>query len=580
MAPNPLLNEFYQSLSGRYPRDGQDMSYSEWICENTTLRGKPFSFKAYEFQKQIADDMSQSLSVIKPSQTGMTEVQIRKFTAFLARNRGLSGIYTMPSEIMFKRLSKTRVKPLISSNRAFSAFSTDEKPVNSMDLYEINGSYAYFTGNTEGAATSIPADYLCHDELDLSDQTNIGLFQSRLQNSVWRLTHRFSTPTLPGFAIDASYSASDQHEYMCRCPACNHHQIPLFNTRFLSIPGYNGDGNLNEMSLDEYARIDLEGIQVICERCQRPLDVLNPELREWVARFPGRRGRGYRIRPLCNRALMPAYIINQLFEMRRLDNLKGWYNTVLGETYSDGSNQLTTEMIRQCMIGPNVLSVGRDTPIAVGIDVGATCYVILGIIDGAVVHPFRIELVPSKDIEKFVEQLCKDYNVVCGGMDRYPYTPTAENVFKVSGYKIAPIAYKVSPFVDVKKDEFDEISYVQVNRTSTIDRTVHLIRTRSIQIAGYTQYEEMLIEHLKDMVRVEAPERPATWEKVTGNDHLFHAMGYLQVSLKVKEILAPILNPVTKDNRSMIGLIGVKTNQRSSSDNLYKTSSSDGGMFQ
>src|SRR5262249_55433788 len=98
------------------------MTISEWIAENTRhpkSPGKRFSFEGYEFQKAIADDMSESVSVIKPSQIGLTEVQIRKSLAFLARNRGTSLIFTLPTLDMMKRLSKTRVKTLVQSERVF-----------------------------------------------------------------------------------------------------------------------------------------------------------------------------------------------------------------------------------------------------------------------------------------------------------------------------------------------------------------------------------------------------------------------------------------------------------------------------
>lgn len=579
MYHNDLLSDFYGMLSTRYPRDGQEMTYAQWIEENTKLRGRKFSFKGYEFQKAIANDFSQSLSVKKPSQVGMTEIQIRKFLAFLARNRGLSGIYTLPNEKMYKRLSKTRVKPLVQGEKAFASFAEDEKPSQSMDLYEINGSFGYFTGNNEADATSIPADFLCHDELDLSDQVNIGLFQSRLQNSRWRLTHRFSTPTLPGYAIDATYAASDQHEYMCRCSACGHYQIPLFDMRFLKLPGYHGDGNLPSMTEDEYAMIDIDGIQVICESCQAPLDLLNPEMREWVPRHPGRRSRGYFIRPLMNQALMPAYILNQLFEMRRLDNMKGWWNTVLGETFSDGSNQLTDDQIKRAMMSPNQIEISKSAPLAVGIDVGQMCHVTIGVVLGDFVQPISFQMIHANEIEEWVRDFCANHNVVAGAMDRYPYTPTADAVFAASGHKIIPVDYKTGAFIQIKRDEFGEISYAQINRTASIDRVVSLIRRQMLKMTGYAQYGDIIKAHLKDMVRIEHPEKDATWEKVTGNDHFFHALGYLQISVKIYDIIATVINKVIEDPRTMIGMIGVKTPLAGKGDLIYRTRSSESGVL-
>ena len=58
---------------------------STWLERNTRLKKEPFSFKGYEFQRRIADDMHPQMSVVKPSQVGLSELQLRKFLAMLKR---------------------------------------------------------------------------------------------------------------------------------------------------------------------------------------------------------------------------------------------------------------------------------------------------------------------------------------------------------------------------------------------------------------------------------------------------------------------------------------------------------------
>ena len=62
------------------------MTYYDWINKNTTIGGVPFTCDRYPFQKEILNDMSLELHCIKPSQIGLTEVQLRKALAFTARN--------------------------------------------------------------------------------------------------------------------------------------------------------------------------------------------------------------------------------------------------------------------------------------------------------------------------------------------------------------------------------------------------------------------------------------------------------------------------------------------------------------
>ncbi len=307
------------------------MLMSDWIVKNTRLRKRPFSFAGYEFQRQIVDDMHPNMSVIKCSQIGLTEIQIRKFLAFLARNVGVSAIFTLPDDAMYKRVSQTRVKPLVESEAVFN-MQTSEKPIRSMALYQINQSFGYFTGNKEGDATSINADALFHDEVDLSDQEMLALFQSRLQGSDYRITQGFSTPTYEGFGVDAGFKVSDQHEYMCRCTKCGHHNIPAFTPDFVTIPGLSGDINdLSEIDAEIASHLDLGAAYVRCENCGARLELHEPSLREWVPRYPGRRQRGYRVTPFATPRLTVEYIVDQLLQYKQRDALRRWYNTVLGE---------------------------------------------------------------------------------------------------------------------------------------------------------------------------------------------------------------------------------------------------------
>jgi hypothetical protein len=570
MLDNALLVDFHDAIRSRYPKDGDRMTTSQWLSENTHLGGKKFSFSDYAFQVAIADDMSTAMAVIKPSQVGLTTIQLRKAFSFAARNRGTSTIFTLPNEKMYKRISKTQIKPLVNGEKAFAAIG-DERASNSMDLYEVAGSFVYVTGMTEGDATSIAADMLAHDEVDLSNQKMIGLFQSRIQNSSWRITHKFSTPTLPGYGIDAAYRVSDQHEYMCVCRSCNHWQVPLFVPDALHLEGLGRIEKLAEITEDQIGLINFDYSYVKCVKCGSPLDLLNPLDREWVAKYPTRKSRGYRVRPFMTKSLMLPYLFQQLTQMRTLDNLKGWYNTVLGEPFSDGSNQLTDEMIQACLKNPGTPDVGQ-APCAIGIDVGLICHLTVGAISGDVVHPILFETVPVQDLHERLAALLKQFNIVAGAIDRLPYTPTADAVFADSEKKIIPTQYTGSATINLKVDEFKNISHTQINRTQAIDRLVKVIRNKQILINGYGTHKEVLIEHLKDMVRVETPEVEASWEKINGNDHFFHALALLQIAPRIFQVVAAS-QMVESETRVMSGIIGVSPKSERSTFMPYNTRS-------
>lgn len=554
MSSNPYTSQFYTDLRARYPLDGVNMSMSDWVVANTKLNGRRFSYDGYEFQKAIVDDMSRDLCVKKPSQVGLSEVQIRKYLAFLARNRGTSGIFSFPNEKMFKSNSKTRFKPIVSQPAFSSSLLEDAKPQRAVDLYEVNGSFAHVTGMTEGDATSTPADILCHDELDLSNQTMIGLFQSRLQNSKFKITQKFSTPSFPLFGIDASYQASCQFEYPTRC-RCGHWQVPLFSMQFLNLPGYDGDGNLEGLDADMVSRINLSESHFKCERCSQALDMGNPNLREWVASYPARQAHGYQVRPTSTGRLDPEYIIGQLLKMKQLDNLKGFYNTVLGETYSDGASKLEPDMVRAVMTTPGVPELG-STPLALGCDMGKTCHLVLGAISEGIANPVYFEQISANDIIERIEQLCKKFNIICGGVDRNPYTPTSEQIRDRTKGKVLPLEYRGQAHIDPIYDEWENLDYVRINRTKAIDDAVKDVRLKALTISGFGGLQQIVIEHMCDMARMELDEKPATWEKLTGNDHFMHAITLMKASIKVRDV---VNLKIKTEQRFMFGLVGAQT---------------------
>lgn len=533
---NPYIQELIQRIDNRYAIDNQDMSLGDWICANTHLRGRPFSFTRYPFQKAIADDLHPNMDVVKISQIGLSEVQIRKALGFLARNRGTNLIFTLPTDSMFERMASTRILPLAKDEKVFNLEGTsNDKPTRSKGLIQIGSSFMFVTGAKEGDATSIAADVVFNDEVDLTDQKMLSLFQSRMQASDWKISQRFSTPTFSGFGIDAGYQQSDQHEYMIKCDACNHWQAPTFTERFIRVPGLPSETPLEDITseLIDSGRIQLNEAHVVCEGCGAPLDLGRWEKREWVPKFGSRtHHRGYRIGPFSTDRLSVEYVISQMLIYRQKDYLRGWHNTVLGQPFTDGNAQLSDGDIARCFASPAVPDVNNRKPTWVGIDMGQTCHLILA--QGETEHtlePMLFKAIPVNDLMGELEIVLATYNVISGAVDRHPYTPTADAIFQMSKGKIWPVEYRGQKEINVLE------THAQANRTQLLDAVAKMIRLRRVNFRGYGTQKETITTHLKDMVREEAPEVPANWVKLTGNDHYFHAFGFLLFALKLSEAL-------------------------------------------
>jgi hypothetical protein len=534
-----LLEDFIKKADTRFSVDSSSMSYTDWVCENTTLRSKPYSVEGYEFQREILDDLHPNMDVTKCSQVGMTEAQIRKMLAFLHRNRATSGLMTFPDLKTFTKNSATRIKPIVENEAVFNGPS-DKYSIRNQALFQINKSFLHVVQCTESDATSTPADILMNDEVDLSDQATLALFSSRLQNSVFKITQRFSTPSFPSYGIDLGFQSSDQKHYMVRCEACNHWQHPEFTRDFVCIPGLS-DNFESFVEIDDKTvdSLDLTASFVQCEKCERPLNLNDPSLRLYVAKFPSRKHhRGYQITPFATSRLSPTYILTQMLSYKKRSNLRGFYNTVLGIPYTDGNIRLEEVTIKACFTGQlSVPDVGSDMPCCIGIDMGQTCHLVVGTGTSAeTLRPFLFEAVPVDRLAQRVTDLTKRYRIVAGCIDRLPYTPDAEKIRDLTKGIIVPAQYVVTKEIALVHNEFDELTHIQLNRTKAIDEVVRVIKNRTLMMSGYGPYETVIIEHLRDMVRDEKPEEPAVWTKLTGQDHFFHALALMVAAPKAKEL--------------------------------------------
>lgn len=541
--PNPYLKDFTAQLRDRFAIESRDMSMTDWVCKNTTLLKKPFSLEGYEFQRAILDDMHPNLCCIKVSQVGLTEVQLRKFAGFLTRNKGTSAIFTLPTDEMYRRVSQTRFSPMLTNDRVFNMASSN--PIRRVDLFQIDQSFGYFVGNKESDATSIAADMLLHDELDLSDSEMIALFQSRLQGSNYRITQTFSTPTYEGIAVDAMFKASDQHEYTIRCECCGHHNLPQWTPGHIHFEGLSSDiESFFDVSDEMAERIDYGKSYVFCSKCHKSLNLSDPSLREWVPRFPGRRNRGYRVTPFTTDRLGIQYIMEQQLLFLKQDARRRFHNTVLGEAHNDDNARLSETDIRSIMEGPARPDISPRTPVVVGIDVGLTCHLVLI----ALTHPtplvFYWAQIPEHNLADDVERLRDSYNIVGGVIDRFPYTPLSNQIRDESKNLILPCEYAGGTSgMRLVKDELDALSHVRGPRTEIIDYLVNQIKKRKVAFSGYGQMDHLIIEQLRNMVRVEKSSEVAVWEKIGDNDHFFHALGYGLFAIRVHNLMLTMDSP-------------------------------------
>lgn len=521
------------------------MSYYDWVNQNTTLQGMPYTCDRYPFQKAILDDMSQELACIKPSQIGLTEVQLRKALAFVTRNPYRNLIYTMPNEDMRKRVYQNRLLPILTNDSVFHTRNAEgKKPIRSIEITEVGTSQMLMFPANENAATSQPADAVFNDEIDLADPQIIALFNSRLQGSDLKLNHNFSTPTYDGLGISAMYDTSDQHEYLFKCPHCNHYQLPEYNSKFIRIPELPIECVIEDlisfdpMWVDKY-NIDFNNAYSVCVKCHKRVTYGDAENHQWVAKHPHKTMRGYRISPFSTRTLDPTYILGQYMKYIALDNLKGFKNTVLGVTHESGDERLSESLLRllflQQFADPIYDNVDLTLPYFIGIDMGAVAHITIS--RASSIRDVEVVLFETVKLENLLERLKFLKGIFLfsggGGIDRLPMINDSNKIRDWSYNTIMPMQYgnRKGVMINPVNDEYGMLSYLEVNRTMHLDKLANAIRLGYLKFLGFGKQKEVIIKQLRAMVRVieedaNGTEKVPVWRKKDKNDHYFHALGY------------------------------------------------------
>lgn len=286
-----------------------------------------------------------------------------------------------------------------------------------------------------------------------------------------------------------------------------------------------------------------------CKRCQKPLDVGNHGNREWVAKYPSRtNARGYQILPFSTERLDIPYVVNSLIKYRNRNNLKGFYNTVLGRAYTDDDIQLGRGLLLQAFTAnPNWVDQPVSGYFSVGIDVGKTCHIVVAEPNGD--HPdyVHFETCPIQSLMSRLDRLDKFFNFKCGGIDWTPEWKLACEVRDWSQGRIMPVQYSDGKPVQEVKDMTGVVTHISCNRTDLLDTVANGIRCGESSFSGYIndQQKEVIINHFRDMVRdvdSESDSKPR-WKKISGVDHFFHAAAYSTSGMLYTDVLGIIATP-------------------------------------
>ncbi len=181
--------------------------------------GELLDFKEHAYLWDIYEDFSPRQAILKAAQIGMsTTINIKAL--WLAKNKKLDIIYSLPSSADIKDFVSGKTNRLISQNAIFQEWCEDK---DSIEQKRVGDNVIYFKGTwTERAAIATPADLYISDETDRSKQDIVAQFKTRLQHSKFGWEWYFSNPSAAGNGVDKHWEMSDQKHWFIACKECGY----------------------------------------------------------------------------------------------------------------------------------------------------------------------------------------------------------------------------------------------------------------------------------------------------------------------------------------------------------------------
>lgn len=322
-------------------------------------QGEVLDFKDHAYLWDIYQDLSPKQAVLKAAQIGLsTLVNIKAL--WLAKNKGMDIIYSMPSSADVRQIVSAKTNRLIAHNPIFQEWTADK---DSIDQKQVGKAIIYYRGTwTETAALAIPADLYISDETDRSKQDIVVQYKTRLQHSKWGWEWYLSNPSASGIGVDKHWEASDQKHWFITCKECGHEWYLTMENIMWRTP-FGGIDTLpvstGAMKPEPYYG---------CLKCKAELD---RHKGRWIAKHKGREISGYWI-PLL---IVPRYSAKYILDKKEEYSEEQFANYVLGQPYVGKGNKLTKQMFMQNLIAD---VNPRDSTMIIGVDTGKGINYVLG----------------------------------------------------------------------------------------------------------------------------------------------------------------------------------------------------------
>ncbi len=311
------------------------------------------------FLRELYRDTAQEIATQKPSQIGVSTWAILT-ELHDARYWGINQIHTLPTGADVQKFVPSKTNEIIKQNPTLKA-GLSGKEVDAVGQKQFGKAFLYYKGtHSEREALMLSSDRNIYDEMDKSDMSQISNYESRLEGADSLRQKRYiSTPTIPGYGVNAKFEISDQKYWRFKCGHCSKEQ---------------------HMTWPE--NIDLHKKVYICKHCQKELTNKMVRNGKWKAKYPAREISGYQLTQMIAPWITPAMMVDAFNDAEQGRNdmtMEYFFNHKLGLPYMESSTQVPKSLILQNLTNQE----HTETESIMGVDVQLhELYAILGSHEG------------------------------------------------------------------------------------------------------------------------------------------------------------------------------------------------------
>ena len=348
---SPYLKGFFQGL-----KPDTRLTVSEWADKKRILPAKAakeagrWRTARTPYLKEIMDCLSPSSPIekvvfMKGAQVGGTEAG-NNFLGYVIDHVPAPMMYVLPTLDMAKRTSRQRIAPMIEEMPSLKEKVRDPRSRdsgNTLLTKEFPNGVLILTGANSGAGLrSMPARFLFLDEIDAyqddvdGEGSPINLAIKRTATfSRNRKILLVSTPNIAGSSkIEAAYEESDKRRYFVPCVDCGHGQPIIWA----------------QIKFDDH---DPETARFECAKCgHKHFERDKPKLLAngyWQAETEkSNRVAGFHLSSFYSPNGWYSWeeaVRDFLAAQKKPVELKGWTNTVLGETWSEQGETVEHQLL-------------------------------------------------------------------------------------------------------------------------------------------------------------------------------------------------------------------------------------------